>query len=105
MYSSASIFSIDLCCPNSFAFFCKDTVIAATSFLSSPAPPAFCLAGSYSGTKAASRFLLFSEVFSACFSCFSCHFLANFLLSLRKYSPLSSCKSTLLGGCGGGNGV
>lgn len=46
------------------------------------------------GTKAASLFLLFSAVFSNCFSCFSCHFFACFFLSLKKYSPVSSCISS-----------
>ncbi|KAM0932468.1 hypothetical protein DsansV1_C44g0240301 [Dioscorea sansibarensis] len=45
------------------------------------------------GTKAASLFLFFSAVFSDCFSCLSCHFFADFFLSLRKYSPLSNSRS------------
>lgn len=45
------------------------------------------------GINAASLFLLLSAVFSACFSCFSRHFFADFILSVKKYSPVSSWMS------------
>ena len=47
----------------------------------------------FGGTNAASLFLLFSSALPDCFSSFSCHFFADFFLSLMKYSPFSSSRS------------
>ena len=45
------------------------------------------------GINAASLFLLFSAVFCACLSCFSCHVFADFFFWDMKNSPLSNCSS------------
>ena len=46
-----------------------------------------------------------SHFFLSFFFWFSFAFFASLSFGFKKYSPLSSCKSTFLGCCGGGNGV
>ena len=49
------------------------------------------------GLNASSLLLLLSSVLLACLSCFSSKVFAFFCRWFKKYSPLSICRSTLLG--------
>lgn len=79
-----------------------------TSPFSSPFPslsPPRRSARTLGATNAASRCRLRSAVLASCAASLAARARSRFCSSDRKYSPLSSCRSILEGGIGGGKGV